>query len=73
MTKIRKQYTIFPQHLVYALLISNYLGIFSAGKNVPMKLTILLAGDIETNPGSANASCLNFVTGIRIVSLQEVV
>ena len=50
----------FLQHAVYALLISNYLGIFSAGENFPTKLIMLLAGDIETNPGPATASCLKF-------------
>ena len=58
--KIRKQGIIFLQHAVYALLISNYLGIFSAGENFPTKLIMLLAGDIETNPGPETASCLKF-------------
>ena len=58
--KFGKQYIIFLQHAVYALLISNYLGIFSAGENFPTKLIMLLAGDIETNPGPATASCLQF-------------
>ena len=61
--KIRKQYMIFLEHAVYAFLISNYLDIFSAGENFPTKLIlilILLAGDIETNPGPATASCLKF-------------
>ena len=58
--KIRKQYIIFLQHAVYALQISNYLGIFSAGENFPTKLIMLLAGDIETDPGPATASCLEF-------------
>lgn len=58
--KIRKQNIIFLQHAVYALLMSNYLGIFSAGENFPSKLIMLLAGDIETNPGPATASCLKF-------------
>ena len=58
--KIRKQGIMFLQHAVYALLISNYLGIFSAGENFPTKLIMLLAGDIETNPGPETASCLKF-------------
>ena len=58
--KIRKQGIIFLQHAVYALLISNYFGIFSAGENFPTKLIMLLAGDIETNPGPETASCLKF-------------
>ena len=58
--KISKQCIIFLQHVVYALLISSYLGIFIAGENFPTKLTMLLAGDIETNPGPATASCLKF-------------
>ena len=58
--KIRKQYITFLQHAVYALLISNVLGIFGVGENFPIKLIMLLAGDIETNPGTANANCLKF-------------
>ena len=58
--KIRKQYITFLQHAVYALLISNVLGIFGVGENFPIKLIMLLAGDIETNPGPATTNCLKF-------------
>ena len=58
--KIRKQYRIFLHNVVYALLISNYLDIFSVGENFPTKLIMLLAGDIETQPGPSVTSCLKF-------------
>ena len=58
--KIRKQYITFLQHAVYLLLISNFLGIFNVGKNFPIKLIMLFAGDIETNPRPATANCLKF-------------
>ena len=58
--KIRKQYITFLQHAVYTFLISNFLGIFSVRENFLFTLIMLLAGDIETNPGPSTTNCLKF-------------
>ena len=50
--------------IVYFLLISRYMELLYFGKSFPLCGLLLLAGDIESNPGPQYDGCLKFFIGI---------